>query len=113
RRGNRGAISSLAHEIMGCFFTAVYSWVVGGQFERWQPPFEDQVILVHVPGAALISVGFSASAFRPASVIRMRVISITRLPATTRWLCAVASPACTRRIICSAERPCARKIASV
>jgi len=34
-------------------------------------------------------------------------------PATTRWLCAVASPARTRSTICRTEKPCARHIASV
>jgi hypothetical protein len=36
-----------------------------------------------------------------------------RCQATTRWLCAVASPARTRPTICAVEKPCARKIASL
>src|SRR5260221_13729957 len=55
----------------------------------------------------------SVSACRPASVIFTRAISTVRLPITTRWLCAAASPARTSSTICLIVKPWASRIASV
>jgi hypothetical protein len=55
----------------------------------------------------------AASACRPALVIFMYAISIVRLPAIARWVCAVASPVRTSSSICGAVKPCAIMIASV
>jgi hypothetical protein len=55
----------------------------------------------------------SASACRPASVIFIYAISIVRLPAIARRVCAVASPVRTSSTICGTVKPCASMIASV
>jgi 5-methyltetrahydropteroyltriglutamate--homocysteine methyltransferase len=54
----------------------------------------------------------SASARRPATVMRTRITSIAR-PAITRSACAFASPSLISSPIISVEKPCASTIASV
>jgi hypothetical protein len=68
--------------------------------------FFDELSQIHCLNPSLI-------ARRPASVIRTRVISIVREPATTRSAVAIASPARTSSTICAIVKPWASIIVSV